>query len=63
MADLGRQPDGTENLISVTLSVMCDTQEQAVRAMEVLQRPATGLALEGFNVNMHLLNVPVPPGD
>lgn len=63
MPDLGRQPDGTANLLSVMLTVMCETQEQAVRAIEVLQRPATGLALEGFNVNMQLINVPVPPGE
>lgn len=41
-------------VFSITCSVHVQSQEDAVRAMEALQKPMTGLALEGFSVSLNV---------
>lgn len=38
--------------ISITLSVLPDTQEEAIRAVEALSRAGTGLAFEGLTATL-----------
>lgn len=38
--------------ISVTLMVLPDSHEEALKAAEVLSRAAAGLALDGLSVNL-----------
>jgi hypothetical protein len=37
----------TQQLVFISATVQCETEEQAVKAMEALSRVATGLALDG----------------
>lgn len=41
-------------MIGVTLTVLPETDEQALRSAEVLSRAAAGLALEGLTVSLGL---------
>lgn len=38
--------------IAVSVMVICENQEMALKASEVLQRAAVGLALEGLSTSM-----------
>lgn len=46
----------SEQEIMVTLSVLCKTPEEAVKASEVLSRAGVGLALESLSVSINLID-------
>lgn len=43
--------------MSVVASVLCETEEHAATAAEVLSRALVGLALEGRTTSMNILTV------
>lgn len=42
-----------EDVVIVNATIVCETQAQAVTAMESLSRAGVGLALEGLNVQIN----------
>lgn len=45
------------NSIAVSITIICDNQDAALKASEVLQRAAIGLALEGLSASMSFMQL------
>ena len=49
--------DSTQHRFVVGLSVLCDTEEAALRAVEVLTRPLLGLAIDNLHGSLSVTPV------
>jgi len=47
-----------KRILGVSISVMCKTEEEMLKAGEVLNRAAAGLAMEGFATGVNYTNIP-----
>jgi hypothetical protein len=50
-------PSETDDQIIVGMQISCKSEEEVVRVSEAFARIATGLALEGMNVNFNMIKI------